>query len=184
MLSRDEMTELFTAYTLVPFGGTAATFSKDISCHSAWTWDHHSPTVCPQCQARVTLASSGLAVQLQRMMTRASPAQLPQMASCLIVYCPVEVLRWLCKVVSSEAPWKGEALSLRMIGSLFPYFQYFIFIMLLSCIQQLLVLYDIVLSALFNFPLKYYTGNEFCCNITACSLSKWAMLVELIGLNV
>lgn len=44
MLSRDEMTELFTACTRVPFGGTAATFFiylfflKGISCHSAWTW--------------------------------------------------------------------------------------------------------------------------------------------------
>lgn len=39
MLSRDEMSELFTARTQVPFGCTAATFfSKGISCRSAWTW--------------------------------------------------------------------------------------------------------------------------------------------------
>lgn len=35
MVSCVEMSELFTPYPLVPFGGTEDTFSKGVSCHSA-----------------------------------------------------------------------------------------------------------------------------------------------------
>ena len=105
---QDEMTELFTNYTLVPFGGTAATFSKGISCHSAWTWA--SSLSCRLLSAPLSwLLASWQYNNIERWQAR-----LPQTASYLMSYLSLEVLLWLQQVVRSKVPLEGGALSHRV----------------------------------------------------------------------